>query len=139
MICQFLEKNKNITHAFLKGNGMNDEAATAVGRMLSKNDTLQELCINPRVVAAAAPPKEEGRGGGYSLSSNSSRSSSHHNEVTWVAAIKVCIGLYNNRSLCHLHFTVPNFSATDEGIWYLMCLNVPVRHPYATLRMHIHL
>ena len=106
-VCEFLAKNKTLTRVFLGGNGMNDEAAKAVGQMLSENDTLQELCIDPR----RESPEEQGS---IHVRTND------NNCVSWIAAIKVCMGLYHNRTLRHLHFTVPNFSATDEAIWYLM-------------------
>ena len=65
---------------------------------------MQELYIDPR-----ESPEEQGS---IPVSTNDSNS-------VRIAAVKMAADLIHNRTLRHLRFTVANFSATDEWIWYI--------------------
>ena len=86
-LCKWLEGNKHIKSMKLWGNYMVDEASRAVGEMLGKNDTLEELYISP--IKWRRSPR-----------------------VTWRAARYVCAGLRQNCTLRHFSFS--NLGERDD-------------------------
>lgn len=133
-LCQFLANNKTLTRVVFGGgkDGMDDEAAKAVGQMLAQNDTLQELSVNPPLsssssavgvvrttssTANSVSPNDNNSGNGNGNTASTTT-------YTYMAAIKVGMGLHKNRTLRHLRFPVrtirQNSISMDEGIWYLM-------------------